>query len=118
MPAKKQRSERKPKPSGQVVGRRLNRFVEPSCPSCGVPYVDHLGLVGTCAKLRKAVAVLRTIADPNAELHQDGRSIDRTYEDIAREVLIEIGEFNPTAHGRAVARTVQPIVGHSELGAE
>ena len=54
----------------------------------------HLGIIGVCAKLQKAVAVLRTIADPKAELHQDGRSIERTYEDIALEVLIEIGEFN------------------------
>lgn len=24
------------------------------CPSCGVPFVDHLGLIGTCAELMKA----------------------------------------------------------------
>lgn len=90
----KVRSERKPKAKPQAGRRRLDRVVEPSCPSCKVPYTEHLGLIGTCAKLRKAVAILRTIADPEAELHQDVRSIDRTYEDIAREVLIEIGEFN------------------------
>jgi hypothetical protein len=24
------------------------------CPSCGVPWKDHLGMTGTCAKLQKA----------------------------------------------------------------
>ena len=27
---------------------------EPSCPSCSVAYVDHLGLIGTCAELKEA----------------------------------------------------------------
>ena len=85
----------------QVVDRIKKSVVEPSCAACGVPFLRHLGIIGVCAKLQKAVAVLRTIADPNAELHQDGRSIDRTYEDIALEVLIEIGEFNPTGHAPA-----------------
>jgi len=30
-----------------------------TCPSCGVPWVDHLGLVGTCAKLQEAMEALR-----------------------------------------------------------
>ena len=94
-------SERKPKAKPQARRRRLDRVVEPSCAACGVPFLRHLGIIGVCAKLQKAVAVLRTIADPKAELHQDGRSIERTYEDIALEVLIEIGEFNPTADRRA-----------------
>ena len=28
------------------------------CPSCGVAYIDHLGLIGTCRKLQEAVAEL------------------------------------------------------------
>jgi len=31
------------------------------CPSCGVPWVDHLGMTGTCAKLREATRTLRTL---------------------------------------------------------
>jgi hypothetical protein len=27
---------------------------DPKCKSCGVPFVDHLGLIGTCAKLQAA----------------------------------------------------------------
>ena len=46
-------------------------------------------------ELSDAVAVLNTIADPREELHQDGRSIDRTYEDIALECLTRIRGSNP-----------------------
>ena len=28
----------------------------PTCPSCGVPYADHLGLIGTCARVRELEA--------------------------------------------------------------
>lgn len=31
------------------------------CPSCGVAWVDHLGIEGTCAKLQKAVGTLRVV---------------------------------------------------------
>lgn len=75
----------------KTVRRRPSRIVEPSCPSCKVPYTEHLGLIGTCVKLKKAVAVLRTIADPKAALPADGRSTCRIYEDMALEVLKEIG---------------------------
>jgi hypothetical protein len=27
---------------------------ERKCEACGVPFIDHLGLVGTCAKLQGA----------------------------------------------------------------
>lgn len=30
----------------------------PTCPSCNTPYIDHLGIIGTCAKLQD----LRTVA--------------------------------------------------------
>lgn len=31
------------------------------CKSCNVPYTDHLGLHGTCAKLQEALSALRVI---------------------------------------------------------
>lgn len=31
------------------------------CPSCGVPYGDHMGMIGTCAKLQKAIKALEKI---------------------------------------------------------
>ena len=27
---------------------------DPACPACGVPFVEHIGLIGTCAKLQAA----------------------------------------------------------------
>jgi hypothetical protein len=33
----------------------------PVCPSCGVAWTDHLGMVGTCAKLREAIETLRVV---------------------------------------------------------
>lgn len=35
---------------------------EDSCKSCGVPWHDHLGISGTCAKLEAARRVLRAVA--------------------------------------------------------
>jgi hypothetical protein len=34
---------------------------EPLCPSCGVPWIAHLGVAGTCAELMKLKAVIRRI---------------------------------------------------------
>lgn len=31
------------------------------CPSCGVPWKDHLGMTGTCAKLQKARETMRVV---------------------------------------------------------
>jgi len=30
----------------------------PTCPSCNTPYRDHLGLIGTCAKLQAIFALV------------------------------------------------------------
>lgn len=38
-----------------------------SCPSCGVPYTDHIGLNGTCALLREARSLLREWAAIHSE---------------------------------------------------
>lgn len=35
---------------------------EPCCPSCGVAYVDHLGLIGTCRQLQEARADILVLA--------------------------------------------------------
>lgn len=39
-------------PSGAAkVDVELTQVDDPTCPSCGVAYHDHLGLIHTCAKL-------------------------------------------------------------------
>ena len=113
--------------SKHVVARSKDAVVEPSCPSCGVPYVDHLGLVGTCANLLKAkeqarlgwernaetdaayqsaldrleiaTTALGEIADPKADLPADGRETCRICEDMALEALTRINGFNPAEQG-------------------
>jgi hypothetical protein len=46
--------------------------VTDACPSCGVPYVDHLGLIGTCADLLAARReLLRLQAGPVVVLPAD-----------------------------------------------
>ena len=41
---------------------------DPTCPACGVPYHDHLGLNGTCAELQRVKAE-RGWRDPRPEDH-------------------------------------------------
>jgi hypothetical protein len=35
----------------------------PVCPSCGVPWVDHLGMTGTRKKLQKALETMRVVRE-------------------------------------------------------
>jgi hypothetical protein len=34
---------------------------EPKCKNCGVPWIEHLGIEGTCRKLETARTALRVI---------------------------------------------------------
>ena len=34
------------------------KYTPPICPSCGVTYQNHLGLIGTCEKLQKIFALV------------------------------------------------------------
>ena len=44
------------------------------CPSCGVPFEDHLGLIGTCAKLVKLRRQLAELYDSPALTMRRGNS--------------------------------------------
>lgn len=33
------------------------------CPSCGVPWLDHLGMTGTCAKLQRLLTGLEMLIE-------------------------------------------------------
>lgn len=35
----------------------------PRCESCGVPYVKHLGLTGTCAEKQRYLSLLRRVVE-------------------------------------------------------
>lgn len=42
--------------------RPYNTDPEPArCKSCGVPYAEHMGIQGTCAKLQDALSALKVI---------------------------------------------------------
>ena len=34
---------------------------KPKCPNCGVPWIEHLGIAGTCRKLELARTALKVI---------------------------------------------------------
>ena len=89
------RPKRKPKiPPEQIDRERKAReFIEafkkeiapkenPKCVSCGVPWSDHLGMTGTCAKLEKArdtLRIIRDVSDKNSAFRQ---LCDKTLESI------------------------------------
>jgi hypothetical protein len=46
---------------GAVDQRLVDRDTEPRCTSCGMPFVEHLGIVGTCAELQAARAQVEAL---------------------------------------------------------
>jgi len=42
------------------------------CPSCGVYYIHHHGLIGTCAELQKAKLEIEKLKGQLAELREEG----------------------------------------------
>lgn len=55
---------------------------EPSCPSCGVAYTEHLGLHGTCAELARVTKQRDALRDELRRLmdvvvEEDVESIER-----------------------------------------
>ena len=50
--------------------------------------------------------------------HRKGQPMNHGDRLLVRALCQRAYEANADAHGRAVARTVQPLVGHSESGAE
>ncbi len=54
------RFRRVPAPSGDDS--------EPGCESCGVPYEDHLGLIGTCKQLQEAKAAIHGLVQQRNRL--------------------------------------------------
>lgn len=61
-----------------------------TCPSCGKPMTDHLGIVGTCEKLQLALRYLDDIAT--------GRGV-MNYNTYARMAIEHIGKWPPADSG-------------------
>jgi hypothetical protein len=51
------------KPQNPAPSRKEYEPPMAKCPSCGIPYVYHLGLHGTCAALQTTLTTLRQIRD-------------------------------------------------------
>lgn len=70
----------------------MNELEErPTCPSCGVPYSDHLGLIGTCAELQRVLPVLKA-AVKLPELFD--RSGEIWIVDRGCEILVAVDAYN------------------------
>jgi hypothetical protein len=60
------------------------------CPSCGVEYTDHQGLIGTCRDLQACISALKVIHTWAA--FQDGFALDPQHtEALTRRTLEKIG---------------------------
>ena len=58
------------------MSARITSTIENKCKSCGVPYIDHLGLVGTCAALSAAHKRERDLLNAMRWLMEDAETSD------------------------------------------
>jgi len=88
----------KPDTENKAAG---SRPAAPTCSACGVPWVDHLGIIGTCRKLedaRSALNVIHTWAS-----FQNGRALNcKDVIRLTRRVLDDT-EPNDPHQARAIA---------------
>jgi septal ring factor EnvC (AmiA/AmiB activator) len=60
---------------------------EPACPSCGVPFVDHLGLAGTCQELQSTNATIATLRATVADLQADCQMHEREITNLQADLV-------------------------------
>jgi len=53
-------------PEPDLLGWDDHDEAEPTCPSCGIAYVNHLGLIGTCQREQALHAILHGKASTNS----------------------------------------------------
>ncbi len=53
-------------PEPDHLGWNDHDGAEPACPSCGIAYVNHLGLIGTCQKEQALLSILNGKAVNNS----------------------------------------------------
>lgn len=54
----------------------------PKCKSCGVPYVDHLGIQGTCKQLQDATKRMDSLREKLRGMAISGHSVLTVYSDV------------------------------------
>lgn len=72
-----------------------NELSERCCDSCGKPFTEHLGLIGTCGKLQLTEKVLRLVL--LAELCDDNKQmfeILHAAADLSRDYFESYGDKN------------------------
>lgn len=68
------------------------------CTSCGVPWVDHMGIIGTCAeniKLRKEVLELLAVIHRDGGHHTDAVGIEASIQDAIKKFYDETSNREP-----------------------
>ena len=63
---------------------------KPKCPSCGVPYMDHLGLTGTCAKLKSSEKAVRELLNVLVKIDEGTKYLE-WYSEMVEDVLAKYG---------------------------
>lgn len=84
---------------------------DPSCPSCGTPYADHLGLIGTCARVQELeaeVARLRALLSDWAAATEGGDS-DPPLDPIYYPAVLRMMATNGLSGFGAVMATCQRL---------
>lgn len=77
--------------------KRPRRLPSTACSACGVEWVDHLGISGTCKKLEDARSALRVIYTWAS--FQNGRALN--CEDVIRLITTVLKDIEPNATAQA-----------------
>jgi len=57
--------------TAQIVRDTIDMSDEHFCPSCGVQYIHHHGLIGTCSELQKAKLKIEKLNGELAKLREE-----------------------------------------------
>ena len=71
------------------------------CPSCGVDYIDHLGLIGACYRLNEAINTVGELEKRIADISTDW-IVNQEKLKVMREALVAIARTSEAVGGGAV----------------
>lgn len=72
--------------TGMNIDQLTGREPEPvnaKCPSCGVPWKDHIGIAGTCYKLQRLISALNMMIDLPGCGYSERREIQRILKEVS-----------------------------------